>query len=293
MTHGKDIDFALIDADILVYRSAFSAEHNIHTLTWEGGVQEFEYKRDLNRFIKDNDITEYEIDTRLEVEPVENALHTVKETISSIINAVKPGDIKLYLTKGENFRHKLATIAKYKGNRDNQKRPEHYASVRDYLIKYYNAEVCEGVEADDKLADEQTDRTVLCSVDKDLLQVPGKHYNWVTDKKKLVLPETGLRALWEQVLTGDKTDNIPGIYRCGPVTAKKWLADCTTEEEYRAVCVERWTEYLSSDNQPAWVDHYGAELVYTHWDSEVKEPVVTSIDKLVEEIYQLVKVGRR
>lgn len=285
MKYGTEVDYALIDADILVYRSGFSAEHNIHTLTWDGGSQEFEYKKDLNAFLKDNEITEYEIDTRLEIEPLENALHTVKKTISTIINAVKPKDVKLFLTKGDNFRHRLATIAKYKGNRDDQRRPQHYADIRKYVVKYYDATECEGIEADDALADNQTDRTVICSIDKDLLQVPGKHYNWVSDTKILVTPETGLMSLWCQVLTGDKTDNIPGIYRCGPVTAKKYLSECTTEEEMRDVCIEKWTEYLDN-NSPEWWNDGKA----VHWSGE--EIDITPED-VVEQVYQLVKVGRR
>ena len=285
MKYGAEVDYALIDADILVYRSGFAAEHNIHTLTWDGGSQEFEYKKDLKAFLKDNEITEYEIDTRLEIEPLENALHTVKHTISTIIEAVKPKDVRLFLTKGENFRHSLATIAKYKGNRDDQRRPHHYEDIRKYVLKYYNTKECEFIEADDALADEQTDRTVICSVDKDLLQVPGKHYNWVTDTKVLVTPESGLRSLWCQVLTGDKTDNIPGIHRCGPVTAKKWLAECTTEEEMRAVCIEKWTEYLA-DNSPEWWNEGKA----IHWSGE---EIDLTPEDVVEQIYQLVKVGRR
>ena len=41
-----------------------------------------------------------------------------------------------------------------------------------------------------------------------------------------------------QLLTGDSTDNIPGLKGVGPKTAEKVLANCTTEEElYAAVLI--------------------------------------------------------
>ena len=297
MKYGTEIDYALIDADIIVYRSGFAAEHTYYTLSWENEAIEFDGKRALNEFVKKHELVEYEVESRIHIEPLSHALRTVKTTISAIIKATKPADIKLYLTSGDNFRHDLATIAKYKGNRDDMRRPKHYLDIRKYITKYYDTTVCEGIEADDALADAQTDRTVLCSIDKDLLQVEGKHYNWVTDTKTLITPETGMRKLWCQVLTGDTTDNIPGIFKCGPVTAKKWLEDCTNEEEYLAICIEKWTEYLNGDlpkhTPPDWLlgiekDKYG----YARWDDD-KVMQWSTAEEIVKEIWQMVKVGRR
>jgi hypothetical protein len=299
MKYGEEVDLALIDADIIVYRSGFAAEHTFYTLSWDEQAIEFEGKRDLNAFVKKHEIEEFSIESRVHIEPLSHALRTVKTTISAIITATQPADVALFLTKGDNFRHDLATIAKYKGNRDNQRRPKHYLDIRKYLTKYYNTTICEGIEADDALADAQTDRTVLCSIDKDLLQVPGKHFNWVKNTYTLVRPETGIRNLWCQVLTGDKTDNIPGIFKVGPVTADKWLAECTTEEEMRAVCVEKWHDYLYGDSPPEWVIVSPAEGTvieprhYTSWNTDFDAEVFVDAERIVEEVYQMVKVGRR
>jgi len=55
------------------------------------------------------------------------------------------------------------------------------------------------------------DEQVICvSNDKDLLQLPGWHYNFVTKQLKLVSPLEGLRAFYKQLILGDRTDNIPG-----------------------------------------------------------------------------------
>lgn len=289
---------ALIDGDIIVYRCGFSAEHTLYTLRWEhedGNVEEteFQYKRDLNKFVKDNDIEEYEIDKTREVEPLENALHSAKHTMSTILEDTGADNYRVFLTTGDNFRHERATIQKYKGNRDNQPRPVHYQDIRDYLLTVYNAEDCKGIEADDALADAQTEDTVICSIDKDLLQVPGKHYNWVTKRKKLVSPEVGLRTLWCQVLTGDETDNIPGIKGIGEITAKKILDGCETEDEYREMCLQEWRKYLE-ERSPEWlqsveVDEEDNLIVhYEHWKGT---RYALDMSYIVDEVLNLVKVG--
>ena len=213
----------------------------------------------------------------------------------TLCDAVRPGDYQIFLTGKGNFRHDVATIQKYKGNRDKSRKPRWYNEAREYLIKYYNAKVCDGVEADDELAKAQSSNTIICSIDKDLLQVPGLHYNWVKDEKYEVSPQEGTRRLWEQVLTGDATDNIPGIKGIGPVKAKKLLKDCATEEEMREVCIKTWEEYLQGDSPPAWAQYFGyttegATVIYYHWEDEDREIDAHASD-IVDELYRLLKVG--
>lgn len=67
--------------------------------------------------------------------------------------------------------------------------------------------------------------------DKDLNQLPGHHYNPVTDERYYVTEFEGLKSFYTQLLTGDRTDNIKGLDRIGPVKAAKILKDCKTEQE--------------------------------------------------------------
>jgi hypothetical protein len=46
-----------------------------------------------------------------------------------------------------------------------------------------------------------------------------------------ISPMQGLYRFYEQLLTGDKVDNIPGIYGMGPVGASAVLEGCFTEED--------------------------------------------------------------
>ena len=78
--------------------------------------------------------------------------------------------------------------------------------------------------------------TIIVSADKDLRQIPGKHYNFVKEELFEVTPLEGLRFFYKQTLIGDSSDNIYGVKGIGPVKAGK-LIDCLdTEEEMYYTC---------------------------------------------------------
>ncbi len=66
----------------------------------------------------------------------------------------------------------------------------------------------------------------------------------LTDKNKVL--GTGLKWFYFQLLTGDRTDNIPGIKGCGPKTAYKLLDATNSEEDYLSVVVENYKEKFNS-----------------------------------------------
>lgn len=149
-------------------------------------------------------------------------------------------EYKLYLTGKDNFRNKLAVTQPYKGNRKDLERPKHYQALRNHLQRL-GAIVTEGQEADDAVAIEMTEfpnKYVLVGQDKDLLQIPGEHYNPVKKEFTTITQESGLLNFYTQILTGDRTDNIKGVDKIGPVKAAKLLKDCKTELEMWDVCVE-------------------------------------------------------
>ena len=88
-----------------------------------------------------------------------------------------------------------------------------------------------GQEADDALGIAQTEDTIICSIDKDLLMIPGRHYNFVKDEFQEVTNDSGMRHFYMQCLTGDRSDNIKGIEQIGPKKAEKILTGCITEQE--------------------------------------------------------------
>ena len=141
-----------------------------------------------------------------------------------------------------NFRHDI--YPDYKANRKELdpkiKKALNYG--HKYMVDYHGAIMADGMEADDLVsiwATEQRDYgadSVIVGIDKDLLQIPGWHYNFV---KKLepsyVDPDTAHYNLMLQCLTGDSADNIPGIKGIGPKKAEKILAGVPLERRWSRI----------------------------------------------------------
>jgi len=52
---------------------------------------------------------------------------------------------------------------------------------------------------------------IICSIDKDLLQVAGEHYNFVTGNFSTISPRQGMLNFYYQMIMGDSSDNIFGF----------------------------------------------------------------------------------
>ena len=138
-----------------------------------------------------------------------------------ILHSTQADAYTLYLTGSDNFRKKINP--EYKANRKDKPRPKWLQDCREALVTQWGAIVTDGIEADDAMGMNQTETTVICSLDKDMLQVPGTHYNWVRDETTFVTPTMGLKSFWTQMLVGDVADNIFGIRGLGPVKAGRIL----------------------------------------------------------------------
>ena len=132
-----------------------------------------------------------------------------------------------------NFRENIAHKDRpYKGNRP--PKPEWYIQIapiiENRLVLYWGfVDTPAGYEADDLVAslmsyfDDKETKAVCCGTDKDLLQIPGEHYN-IKKKTFQYIPYAEAHFnLWKQVLMGDNTDGIPGIPSIGKVKANKIL----------------------------------------------------------------------
>lgn len=292
---------ALIDGDILCYRSGFAAEHSHYLLVdREQGVpvKEFESYADFRAYTKEFPDWEqqYDMESYRTVEDVSHALANVKSTVAKILDKTDCNEYVVFLSSGDNFRNDIATIQGYKANRKDARKPEHYEAIWDYLTTYYGAITLKSIESDDALAMCQTKDTVICSIDKDLLQVPGFHYDWVGDYKTLVSPDVGLRKLYQQVLTGDSTDNIPGIRGIGPVKARKIITDTyeligRDEHELHQVCCVHWNKFLETDPFDGHYESATGLLYYPHWSDEHKDMVAKTAADIVNEVRALLTVG--
>lgn len=211
----------------------------------------------------DGVITEY-----VKVEPLENVLHSAKLMITSIIekSGGDPESARLFLSGDNNFRKFIDP--EYKANRSDVSKPVYFDELKKYFIDQWGAEVVDIIEADDALGIAQTEqeeiyaeamkeglasecpRTVLCTIDKDLDMIQGLHYNWQKEKAK---KGTGCYKIdqdqadlnfYQQLLVGDKTDNIEGIYGIGKVKAKKILQDCESNDKRLLTVMDTYAEHM-------------------------------------------------
>lgn len=218
-----------IDLDTFIYRCGFAAETKNYLLenTITGTFQFFENKRELNAYLKEkNRKDQYCVWTEHKVEPVEHAIANLRSSLRRVHEVCGEGESLLYLSGKHCFREDLATIRPYKGNRDPDYKPVHYAEMRRYAVEQLGAIVCDGIEADDAVAIAATENpeTVIVSNDKDLRQIPGWHWDWTKDDKpEQVDKKAAALFFYRQVLTGDSTDNIEGVPGLGPAGAGRVL----------------------------------------------------------------------
>ena len=163
----------------------------------------------------DGDVVAYSVSFKSEDEPVEKALVSARATLQSIINECGDEGI-IYLTdSASNFRIAEASPAyPYKGHRKGDVKPTHLEAIRQYMIDEFDAQLQVGQEADDALAIAAVQQGHgIATIDKDLLGVPSWNYNWKTGVIKYVTEEEADRFFYTQMLTGDSTDNIPGLMK--------------------------------------------------------------------------------
>jgi len=271
---------ALIDYDVITYLVGFASEHSTFKVYLRGTEAEFgavcvcKSMKEVRQFIADNQ--DYYWVKDIQPEPLAYCLHSVKITIQSILEAVGATSYTGFLTGKQQFREQVATIKPYKGNRDPFHKPVHYDNIKKYLIDQWNAEVVDYYEADDALAMAQWEdyktsweetsppklNTILCTIDKDLDQVPGWHYHFRQKEKYWVSKQEATRFFYEQILSGDPTDNIQGIPGVGAITAKKILKDCVTEEQLWNAVKQKYVEYYKNEEVAMDIITETAKLVY-------------------------------
>ncbi len=147
--------------------------------------------------------------------------------------------VVVFDAKGKTFRHDL--YQEYKANRPPM--PEDLACQIEPIHEIVKAMglpllTVTGVEADDvigTLANEATSKgidVVVSTGDKDMAQLVSDHVTLINTMTETRMDRDGVVEKFgvtpEQIvdylaLVGDKVDNIPGVNKCGPKTAVKWL----------------------------------------------------------------------
>jgi 5'-3' exonuclease len=165
-----------------------------------------------------------------------------------------------------NFRKEIDP--QYKANRKKQNR--WISELRDYLIEYWNNSFAhDEYEADDLIYYNSqllsVNDYIICSIDKDLKQIEGLHYDYYRLKRYdengeefkirkgfIYMDQTDCEnLLCELFLVGDSCDNIKGVKGIGKAKASKIIeSKSTSYGKFKAICEayknesEFWKEKL-------------------------------------------------
>lgn len=191
----------------------------------------------------DGDPLVYQAAFSKENETLEDAAEYLDSIVDDCLYHLDYDGYQIYLTGKGNFRYDVAVTQEYKANRKKVEKPLHLEGLRQHMVDNWNAVVSQGEEADDMIAIAATDYgpdAIIASIDKDMLQVPCYNYNPRTGLLKKVTEQEGLKFFYTQILTGDRADNIPGLYGIGPKKAERLLYGCKTEEDLYLACLSAY-----------------------------------------------------
>jgi 5'-3' exonuclease len=230
---------ALIDGDWILYAAGFAGQKT--KLVCPALFREREFDNITAMRESAGGEVHEPVYQRFVLDPDAHFYHSAKNMIEGNCNKIAEkfkNNVKArVLIDGDgNFRNQIATIKPYKGQRSVHAKPMKYNDIRAYLVEHQNAEAIHDQETDDEIAilqtmyDEQGERTIIVSVDKDFLQVPGWHFNPNKGFKKVSKQEAKERQ-YIQCLTGDTVDNIGGCFKMGPAKAAKLLKGHRYTEE--------------------------------------------------------------
>ncbi|WP_455380998.1 DNA polymerase I [Acidihalobacter prosperus] len=168
------------------------------------------------------------------------AIYGVANMVRRLLKDYHPEYLAIIFdAKGKTFRDEI--YSEYKAHRPPM--PEDLAAQVEPLHALLRTMglpviVIEGVEADDVIgsiaceAAENGKQVIISSGDKDLAQLVNEQITLVNTMNGSTLDRSGVidkfgvppeRIIDYLSLVGDSADNIPGVEKCGPKTAVKWL----------------------------------------------------------------------
>lgn len=210
-----------------------------------------------------------------------SAYAIIKTTLNDIVNDTQIPNLRLYLSGENNFRYDVAKTKPYKGNRATMVRPRFLPAVREHLIEQYNALVVDGFEADDAIATDMTvNNAIHCGIDKDILQIPGRHYNYVKKEWQYVNEEQAIITLYRQVIMGDNSDNIPGLPRWGEAKAAKAITNAETALEDAMAVYEQVVKDVMVDVNP--IEYMAEQLKLVQMRTDIPLIFLKSTDMTVK-----------
>lgn len=197
------------------------------------------------------------------------AVYRTAEMLDNIIRETEVDGFKIFISGTNNFRYQL--YPKYKGDRP--PKPIHYEACINSLCESYNVEITDGYEADDGLGIAQTEDTIICSNDKDMLMIPGNHYNFVKKEFYKISITEGYRNFYKQMLIGDRVDNIIGVKNIGVKRAGYFLDPVSNVEDMFDIVRDLYNDdaRMLLNGKLLWILQKEGEI---YWHSKLPESLL-------------------
>ena len=194
---------AVIDADILLYKACRSAEEEV-----DWGNDQWLLWSDLD-----------------------TVKHIIDDQVDMLVNDMNADRTILCFSDKENFRKHINP--EYKANRKGGRKPICFKAALEYCKEQYPYRQFTNLEADDVIGiiatTENDNEYVIVSEDKDLLTIPGYHWNPKTKEVYYIDIEEADFNFYYQTLVGDAVDNYKGCPNVGKVKATKLLTEAQKE----------------------------------------------------------------
>lgn len=275
----------VLDGDILAYRCSAAIQKRMVEATHKDTLEVVTF--DTATAFKEwagAEKDDYTLVPKQESEPIEHALHAMKQTIARILEKSKCDKYHIVVSGDDNFRLQLPLPTRYKSVRDGSMKPEHLAECKEYLKRVHNAEVSSGNEADDVLVAyayqgyRNKEYVVQATLDKDGYANSGWLFNWLTMEEPELIEGFGYIELverptytdvkgrgraftWYQILFGDPADGYKPCElakaRFGDKGAYKLLKDAKTDKEALEVLVAQYKRW------------YAEPVTYRAWDGSL------------------------
>ena len=201
---------AVIDADILLYKACRVAEEEVN---W--GDDQWVLWSDLNK-----------------VKTI------IDDQVDLIVEEMEADRSILCFSDKKNYRKEINP--EYKANRRGGRKPLCFQGALQYCKDTYPFRQFTSLEADDVIgiiATTESDKNeyVIVSEDKDLLTVPGLHWDLKSKEVYSLSEDEADFNFFAQTLTGDTVDNYKGCPNVGKVTAEKLLKSVEPKDLWETV----------------------------------------------------------
>lgn len=213
----------LIDADSALYKAGCANEKREYLCTLDGHlINSFPYKKDALLLQEE---TGCEIEPHKTAGEVRWSLANLRSIVDNKMLALPHKSYEMFIGGTGNFRFDY--FPEYKQTRDPLAKPLHLEQMKKHLMGRYGAKKVDGEEVDDRVSwmqcQAEPNTTCIVTIDKDLDNTAGWHWNYGTQQLYYITPEQADLNFARQLLTGDSTDGIPGLKGMGAKTAEKIL----------------------------------------------------------------------